>query len=232
MAHRASTAWCTCVDIRVTSTRGTLSLVPTAPNGTTAARTSPWDAAHTLPYFRRMESVCASGAAADEAEVLPGRRGRDGPLHVSHGQNALGTPLYDAFIRAGGQAGYGSMVDYNGSRQEGCAKMPATVFHDGPRSGERCSTAAAYLEPALASRKLRTGALRPEPSIRLQPDVTARGLCGKVTWMKPPMATRDARQKAAAEEEEEVVVVEATGRVRPSRMRKRPRRDLALSGEM
>jgi choline dehydrogenase len=139
---------------------------------------SPWDAAHTLPYFRRMESVCPSGAASDEADALPGRRGRDGPLHVSHGKNALGTPLYDAFIRAGAEAGYGAIEDYNGSRQEGCARMPATVFHDGARAGERCSTAAAYLEPALASRKMRTGALRPEPSLRLQPDVTAR----RILW--------------------------------------------------
>ena len=28
------------------------------------------------------------------------RRGTDGPLQVSHGVNALGTPLYDAFVKA------------------------------------------------------------------------------------------------------------------------------------
>ena len=110
---------------------------------------SPWDAAHVLPYFRRMESVCASGARSDAEDVLPGRRGRDGPLQVSHGRNALGTVLYDTFIRAGGEAGYGAIADYNGCRQEGLAAMPMTVHHSGARAGERCSTAAAYLEPAL-----------------------------------------------------------------------------------
>ena len=108
-----------------------------------------WDAAHTLPYFRRMESVCEGGAAADDHDDLPGRRGRDGPLHVSHGKNALRTPLYDAFRRAGGEAGYGANADYNGCRQEGLSAMPMTVFHSGARMGERCSTAAAYLEPTM-----------------------------------------------------------------------------------
>ena len=108
-----------------------------------------WDAAHCLPYFRKMENVCAAGAASDEADVLPGRRGRDGPLHVSHGRNALGSPLYETFIKAGQEAGYGSLGDYNGCRQEGLSPMPMTVFHSGPRAGERCSTAAAYLEHAL-----------------------------------------------------------------------------------
>ena len=115
---------------------------------------SPWDPAGVLPYFRRMERVCAAGAAADAADALPGRRGRDGPLQVSHGRNALGTSLYERFIRAGDEAGYGALDDYNGCRQEGLSPMPMTVFHEEAhaRAGERCSTAAAYLEPALADR--------------------------------------------------------------------------------
>lgn len=67
-----------------------------------------------------------------------------------------------AWIKAGGDAGYGSIPDYNGVRQEGCAPMPMTVFHSGARKGERCSAAAAYLEPAArthgASLRLHTNA--------------------------------------------------------------------------
>jgi len=114
-----------------------------------------WGAADVLPYFRRMERVCERGAAAEAADGGPaGLRGRDGPLQVAHGVNALGTPLYDAFVRAGGEAGYGSLGDYNGARQEGLSAMPMTVFHRAghARRGERCSAAAAYLEPALADK--------------------------------------------------------------------------------
>ncbi|EOD06446.1 choline dehydrogenase [Emiliania huxleyi CCMP1516] len=71
-----------------------------------------WGAADVLPYFRRMETAC-------EIDILPGRRGTDGPLQVKHGTNMLGTPLYDAFVRAGDEAGYGATYDYNGCRQEG-----------------------------------------------------------------------------------------------------------------
>ena len=66
-----------------------------------------WGAAHVLPYFRRMETVCAAGAAADEGDALPGRRGREGPLHVSHGANALDTRLYQALIPAIGPSPVG-----------------------------------------------------------------------------------------------------------------------------
>ncbi|KAL1508173.1 hypothetical protein AB1Y20_004293 [Prymnesium parvum] len=128
-----------------------------------------WGAANVLPYFRRMESVCPAAAAADDADVLPGRRGREGPLQVSHGKNALGSSLYDLFIQAGGEAGYGSLADYNGCRQEGLSRMPMTVFHQSshPRVGERCSTAAAYLEPAL----LNTQA---HPHLRVEKDASVR----------------------------------------------------------
>lgn len=88
-----------------------------------AAGASPWDAAHCLPYFRRMERVCAAGAASDDADIVPGRRGRCGPLQVTHGRNALGTSLYERFIQAGDEAGYGSTGDYNGCRQEGFPPM-------------------------------------------------------------------------------------------------------------
>jgi choline dehydrogenase len=108
-----------------------------------------WGAADVLPYFRRMEQVCQQGLEGDTADLLPGRRGTAGPLHVKLGENALRTPLFDAFVKAGAEAGYGSTYDYNGCRQEGLSKMPMTVFHSGKRQGERSSTRAAYLEPAM-----------------------------------------------------------------------------------
>jgi choline dehydrogenase len=53
-------------------------------------------------------------------------------------------PLYQAFIDAGGEAGYGITDDYNGYRQEGMSKMDMTV-----KGGVRCSTANAYLKPVM-----------------------------------------------------------------------------------
>lgn len=100
-----------------------------------------WRWVDVAPYFKKMEHW-----AGDDADGL---RGRGGPLHVTDGANALGTPLYEAFQAAGDAAGYGRVADYNGRRQEGLAPMPMTVFHEGPRRGERCSTFAAYLEPAM-----------------------------------------------------------------------------------
>ena len=199
-----------------------------------------WGGAHVLPYFKKMEHVCEGGQAADREDALPGRRGVEGPLNVSHGVNALGTPLYDAFIRAGHEAGYGSVPDYNGYRdcskvrtpafvpahlkrpqhfplltqqppvhgdyphrrpspfgrlgvriplaagQEGLGKMPMTVFHSRPqhrppllpgkhpRVGERCSAAAAYLEPALAD-------IDAHPRLSVQADASVR----RILWDGP-----------------------------------------------
>ena len=35
------------------------------------------------------------------------------------GKNVLETPLYDSFVKAGGEAGYPITEDYNGYQQEG-----------------------------------------------------------------------------------------------------------------
>ena len=94
-------------------------------------------------YFKKMENY--------DGEDESGLRGREGPLHVTVGKNALKTDLFEKFVEAGEKAGYISLLpkDYNGLVQEGFGHMPATIFHSGPRKGERCSAAAAYLEPAL-----------------------------------------------------------------------------------
>jgi choline dehydrogenase len=95
-----------------------------------------WSFADVLPYFRRMETWHDGGHGGDAAW-----RGTDGPLHVSRGPRI--NPLFDAFVRAGQQAGYEVTDDYNGRQQEGFGPMEQTVWN-----GRRWSAANAYLRPA------------------------------------------------------------------------------------
>ena len=98
---------------------------------------SGWGYADVLPYFKRMENWHHSDLGGDATW-----RGKDGPLHVSRG--ARQNPLYDAFVRAGGEAGFELTEDYNGHKQEGFGVMEQTIFN-----GQRWSSANAYLRPAL-----------------------------------------------------------------------------------
>jgi choline dehydrogenase/4-pyridoxate dehydrogenase len=106
---------------------------------------SGWSYAHVLPYFRRQESW--SGGASFY-------RGGDGPLTTQ--MTRFADPLTDAFAAAGVAAGYKTTSDYNGAQQEGFGRWQMTV-----RDGRRCSTADAYLRPALSrpNLKVETGAL-------------------------------------------------------------------------
>ena len=92
-----------------------------------------WGYRNVLPYFRRAESFQGSADAY---------RGDAGPLTTAQGRKI--NPLYDAFIEAGRQAGYGVSDDLNGERQEGFGALGMTV-----RNGVRWSTANAYLKPAM-----------------------------------------------------------------------------------
>ncbi|MEY4698007.1 MAG: choline dehydrogenase, partial [Pseudomonadota bacterium] len=76
-------------------------------------------------------------------------RGASGPLHVTRGPRK--NPLFEAFIRAGEQAGYPVTPDYNGQQQEGFGPMEATIY-----KGRRWSAANAYLKPAMKTGKVRT----------------------------------------------------------------------------
>ena len=98
-----------------------------------------WAYRDCLPYYKKAEN-CAYG----EDEY----RGGDGPLHTCNG-NGMKNPLYQAFIDAGGEAGYGISDDYNGYRQEGMSRMDMTV-----KGGVRCSTANAYLKPVMDRKNL------------------------------------------------------------------------------
>ena len=93
-----------------------------------------WGYRNCLPYFQRAETWTGGGDSY---------RGAEGPLHTCNG-NEMRNPLYEAFIRAGEEAGYGLTDDYNGFRQEGFGPMHMTV-----KDGVRWSTANAYLRPAM-----------------------------------------------------------------------------------
>jgi len=98
-----------------------------------------WGYPGVLPYYRRAESFQGSGDAY---------RGDAGPLTTANGRKI--NPLYDAFIEAGRQAGYGVSADLNGERQEGFGALGMTV-----KNGVRWSTANAYLRPAMKRPNLR-----------------------------------------------------------------------------
>lgn len=92
-----------------------------------------WSYAQCLPYFR----ACENFPEAGDTDY----HGVGGPTEVTRG--AHWTPLYDAFIRAGVEAGYPETDDLNGRRQEGFGPMDRSVG-----GGRRSSTATAYLRPA------------------------------------------------------------------------------------
>ena len=92
-----------------------------------------WGYAHCLPYFKQMET-CLAGE--DDW------RGGDGPLELERGPAT--SPLFEAWLEAGPQAGFRRTDDVNGYRQEGFAAFDKNV-----RRGRRLSAARAYLHPVL-----------------------------------------------------------------------------------
>ncbi|WP_028300044.1 choline dehydrogenase [Oceanospirillum beijerinckii] len=94
-----------------------------------------WDYQSCLPYFQRAETW---ENGADDY------RGGNGPVGTCNGNKMSLNPLYQAFIDAGVDAGYGYTQDYNGYRQEGFGPMHMTV-----KNGVRSSTSNAYLRRAM-----------------------------------------------------------------------------------
>lgn len=92
-----------------------------------------WGFSDVLPYFRRSERY--EGGANDF-------HGGDGPLNVT--ESPMNSPIYDAFVGAGQEAGYATTTDFNGPQQEGFGTYQRTIFE-----GERWSASFAYLRPAL-----------------------------------------------------------------------------------
>ena len=92
-----------------------------------------WSYEDVLPYFRRAENQ-EHGADA--------HHGAGGPLCVS--DLRARHELHDGFIAAAVEAGYPKNADFNGAEQDGVGPLQVTV-----RNMRRCSTAVAYLRPAM-----------------------------------------------------------------------------------
>ncbi|HHZ09018.1 MAG TPA: GMC family oxidoreductase [Rhizobiales bacterium] len=99
-----------------------------------AAGCAGWSYAEVLPYFRKAE---CNERLADRYH------GTDGPLSVV--DVPYRHPLNAAFVLAAQQCGYAFNHDFNGASQLGVGYFQVTQ-----KNGERASTAAAYLRPALA----------------------------------------------------------------------------------
>ena len=94
-----------------------------------------WGWGGVLPYFKRTETW-------NGMPFNPELRGGDGPLAVS--PTRLKRDVVDKWISAAVTAGYSENSDYNGAEQEGVGYFQLTMD-----KGRRCSSAVAYLKPAL-----------------------------------------------------------------------------------
>jgi choline dehydrogenase len=92
-----------------------------------------WSFDQVLPYFKRSE---------DNERGEDAFHGAGGPMTVADGRSMH--PLIDTMLEAAGQAGHEHNPDFNGARQEGVGRFQLTQ-----RGGMRCSTADAFLRPAL-----------------------------------------------------------------------------------
>ena len=108
-------------------------------DGWAAGGAEGWSYDDVLPYFRKAE--CNS---RDEDQF----HGEFGPLSVCEGRSRH--PLMDAFLRAAVEAGYPENPDFNGASQDGVGWYQCTQ-----RNGMRCSTAVAYLHPAMTRPNLK-----------------------------------------------------------------------------
>ncbi|NUT99508.1 MAG: choline dehydrogenase [Saccharothrix sp.] len=92
-----------------------------------------WSYDEFLPYFKRSE---------DNERGASHYHGVGGPMSVSEGRS--GNPSAAAYVEAAVEAGFAANDDFNGAEQEGFGFFQLTQ-----RDGRRCSTAVAYLHPAL-----------------------------------------------------------------------------------
>ena len=102
-------------------------------DGWAAGGASGWGYDDVLPYFKRSEDN-----ERGESEF----HGVGGPMAVSDGRAM--TPLIETMIEASVLAGIDQTDDFNGAEQAGVGRFQLTQ-----RNGRRCSTAAAFLHPAI-----------------------------------------------------------------------------------
>jgi 4-pyridoxate dehydrogenase len=91
-----------------------------------------WSFSEVLPYFKRCESWQNGGTDW---------RGGEGPLGTEYGRTQ--DPLYEAWLEAAAQAGWPVTEDYNGPKI-GFGRSQYTM-----KNGKRCSSAVAFLHPAM-----------------------------------------------------------------------------------
>jgi choline dehydrogenase len=102
-------------------------------DGWAALGNAGWGYDDILPYFRKAEH---NARGADKYH------GMDGPLAVSDSE--LHYTISKVFIEAAEQAGMPMSNDFNGEQYEGFGPYQFTIAN-----GRRCSTAVAYLHPAM-----------------------------------------------------------------------------------
>jgi choline dehydrogenase len=105
-----------------------------------------WSYANVLPYFKKAQT---------HEKGENDYRGGSGPLRVR--QMEAENPLFRAFMKATGEAGYPLTTDMNGYQQEGFGQMDLTISQ-----GKRWSASTAYLSSSVLSRpnlSIRTGCL-------------------------------------------------------------------------
>ena len=124
-----------------------------------------WDWSSVLPFFQMSE-----GNVRGKDEF----HGGDGPLQV--GNQSEPRAISHAFVEACAQSQLPVTDDFNGSKQEGAGLYQVTQFHDGPKAGERCSAAAAYLPPGVQSRKNLTIITKAHATSLLMDGKTAKGV--------------------------------------------------------
>jgi choline dehydrogenase len=137
-----------------------------------------WDYESMLPYFERAENFEPAGSPY---------HGLGGPLNVT--ESTSPRPVSRSFVRAAVQAGYRRNDDFNGAEQEGFGR-----YHLTQKDGERCSTADAYLKPALDRRNLTAETGAQVTGITVEDDV-ATGV----------EYVRDGRERSATAREEVLV---------------------------
>jgi choline dehydrogenase-like flavoprotein len=97
-----------------------------------------WDWQSVLPWFLRAEGNVRGASGLHSA---------DGPLQVADQRQPRA--ITAAFIAAAAELQIPRNPDFNGALQDGAGLYQVTQFHAGPKKGERCSAAAAYLHPVM-----------------------------------------------------------------------------------
>ncbi len=97
-----------------------------------------WTWAECLPYFKKTES---------RNKEISNYRGGDGPIGVTIGEYP--NPLFEAYIKAGVQAGYPESQDFNGHQFEGFGRFDMNIA-----DGRRQNSSFAYLRPAMKRKNL------------------------------------------------------------------------------